>query len=177
MYLFLPCLTIKHDICHLRVGPARIAQEMDGVFKSYKHQYNLYAELFEKLKQGEAGAKLNAFVSTVYFYSLNRNGGLLYSIELTNYKWCNDRFLSFWLSFYNFLYRGVSKELRQRTVSYLSVTGKKFFLAQTNTRQEKVSFCKSQLLNGCNELISAFKNNFMTNGFKKAFRLRKNHFN
>lgn len=57
---------------------------MDNIFKSYKHQYIVYAELLEKRKGREARAKLDELVPTLNLHGLNINGDLSIPLELAN---------------------------------------------------------------------------------------------
>lgn len=169
MYPCIRCLTSKHDIRELKVGPTRFAHEMDEVIKMYKHQYSVYAELLQKGKRREARAILDECVSTLDLYSLNGHGGVLSPLELTSSEWCNDRFSVFTVEPLHLLHLGISKKLKECTVGYLSVTDKEVLLAVRNKRRKKASSCKSQLLNGCNNLLSAYQKEFPIPGLQVSF--------
>lgn len=86
-------------------------------------------------KQKKARAKLNTCISALDPYSLHRNEGFIFPLEVANYEWCNDgcsvfKVKSLWL-----LHFYIAKKLKEYTVDHLLVTDEEVLLALTNKRQ------------------------------------------
>lgn len=156
-YQCIRCLTSKQIIRDFKVRTTRTAHEMVEVFKLYKHQYAVYFKLQGKAEQREARAKLDELVFTLDLYSLNGNGGVLSLQGLTNFEWWNERFPVFTVARLHVLHLGISKYPRDYKKGLSSVTDQEVLPVQINECRKTASFCKSQLMNECNDFFLSIR--------------------
>lgn len=92
MYSWLRWFTSKYDIGEQKVGPTRIANNVNEVSKSYQCHCTVFAKLSEKGKQKETWAKLEELASTLDRFGLNINWGVISLLELSHSEVFNDFF-------------------------------------------------------------------------------------
>lgn len=107
-------------------------------------------------------------MSTSDLYVRNKNRRVFSPLELTNSDSRHSRFYLFTVEPLHLFRLGISKSLEKCTMGYLSVIDKKSVLFR-QTGDEKMSSCKSQPLNRCNEFNSASQKEFSLLGLQVSF--------
>lgn len=93
-------------------------------------------------------------------FLLNLVGNILSRVELTRNTWPNVRCSVFLVELLHSFRLGISKKLKECTVSYGLCSELDTIPLLPKMHQKRFSFCRNRLLNGWNILLRAYENDF-----------------
>lgn len=163
------CLSAYDNIAALSKGNKRRAEEVDRAYYKFQLLSDESVFIIKMKKRSEFCVSRNIAMDVLDKLSLSHVEDMLFSLDLTTNNLPNDLHFVLTDEPFHLVYLGVSKTLKECTVSCVSSSELKENPVLTKKYQKILSACKNRLLNGCNDFLRVYENDFPASGLQMDF--------